>query len=194
MLTFYFVRHGQTQSNIEHTLQGWCDTPLTPLGIKQAITARERYKDIEFLAVYSSPSKRAYETAHKLCPTHQVILLDGLKEMNFGRKEGCPEDFEGCHTSMERIEYDWHRYGGETIEDLCKRMSQTLHTLVETYSDKTGNILCVSHGFAILAVLRAIDISAYHKYIKEGNFVQNCAALILCYEEGQFICKEYNIV
>ena len=35
MLNLYFVRHGETLSNVWKTLQGWSDTPLTNLGIKQ---------------------------------------------------------------------------------------------------------------------------------------------------------------
>lgn len=32
----YLMRHGQTLFNLQHKIQGWCDAPLTPLGIKQA--------------------------------------------------------------------------------------------------------------------------------------------------------------
>ena len=34
--TLYLMRHGQTLFNLQHKIQGWCDAPLTPLGIKQA--------------------------------------------------------------------------------------------------------------------------------------------------------------
>ena len=35
-LTLYFARHGQTEANVEHRFSGYKDTPLTPLGLKQA--------------------------------------------------------------------------------------------------------------------------------------------------------------
>ena len=34
--TLYLMRHGQTLFNVEHKIQGWCDSPLTEQGIKQA--------------------------------------------------------------------------------------------------------------------------------------------------------------
>lgn len=38
--TLYLMRHGQTLFNLQHKIQGWCDAPLTPLGIKQAQMAK----------------------------------------------------------------------------------------------------------------------------------------------------------
>ena len=37
--TLYLMRHGQTVFNVRRKVQGWCDSPLTELGIKQAETA-----------------------------------------------------------------------------------------------------------------------------------------------------------
>ena len=34
--TLYLMRHGQTLFNMQHKIQGWCDAPLTQLGIEQA--------------------------------------------------------------------------------------------------------------------------------------------------------------
>ena len=39
------MRHGQTLFNLQHKIQGWCDAPLTQLGIKQAKIASEYFKD-----------------------------------------------------------------------------------------------------------------------------------------------------
>ena len=36
MKTLYLMRHGQTLFNLQHKIQGWCDAPLTEIGIKQA--------------------------------------------------------------------------------------------------------------------------------------------------------------
>mgnify|MGYP003235840628 CR=1 FL=1 len=43
--TLYLMRHGQTLFNLQHKIQGWCDAPLTQLGIKQAKIASEYFKD-----------------------------------------------------------------------------------------------------------------------------------------------------
>ena len=39
MKTLYLMRHGQTLFNAQHKIQGWCDAPLTEIGIKQAEVA-----------------------------------------------------------------------------------------------------------------------------------------------------------
>ena len=40
MKTLYLMRHGETLFNVQHKIQGWCDSPLTEKGIKQAQKAR----------------------------------------------------------------------------------------------------------------------------------------------------------
>ncbi len=42
--TLYLMRHGQTLFNLQHKIQGWCDSPLTELGIKQAKVAGKWFK------------------------------------------------------------------------------------------------------------------------------------------------------
>lgn len=41
MPKLYLVRHGFTNFNMRHIIQGWVDSPLTERGIKQAEAARE---------------------------------------------------------------------------------------------------------------------------------------------------------
>ncbi len=47
--TLYLMRHGQTLFNLQHKIQGWCDAPLTPLGIKQAQMAKEYFTNITLM-------------------------------------------------------------------------------------------------------------------------------------------------
>ena len=39
--TLYLMRHGQTLFNVLKKIQGWCDSPLTEEGIRQAKIARK---------------------------------------------------------------------------------------------------------------------------------------------------------
>lgn len=43
--TLYLMRHGQTLFNKRRKVQGWCDSPLTELGIKQAEAAANYFND-----------------------------------------------------------------------------------------------------------------------------------------------------
>ena len=92
--TLYLMRHGQTLFNLEKRIQGWCDSPLTPLGIKQAQIARQHFLDlgITFDHAYSSTSERACDTL-EIVTDHQMpyTRLKGLKELNYGTFEGKEE-------------------------------------------------------------------------------------------------------
>ena len=63
MKKLYLVRHGQTLFNELHMTQGWCDSPLTELGKKQAKEAGRSLRNVDFSAVYTSTSERTSDTA-----------------------------------------------------------------------------------------------------------------------------------
>ena len=66
MKHLYLMRHGQTLFNVRRKIQGWCDSPLTELGIEQAKAARECLQDITFDHYYSS-------TAERCCDTLEIV-------------------------------------------------------------------------------------------------------------------------
>ena len=63
MTTVYFIRHGTTENNIAGRFQGRSDIPLGEKGRKQAACLGERFAHIPLDAVYTSPLRRAYQTA-----------------------------------------------------------------------------------------------------------------------------------
>ena len=58
-----FIRHGETEWNLQNRTQGHLNSPLTERGITQAREAAEKLKDYKFDIVVSSHLGRAYETA-----------------------------------------------------------------------------------------------------------------------------------
>ena len=58
----YLMRHGETLFNVRRKIQGWCDSPLTENGVKQAKAVREILKDIPFDHYYSSTAERCCDT------------------------------------------------------------------------------------------------------------------------------------
>lgn len=78
----YLMRHGQTLFNVRRKIQGWCDSPLTELGIQQAQSAKELLKDISFDHYYCSTAERASDTL-ELMTDKPYIRLKGLKERYF---------------------------------------------------------------------------------------------------------------
>lgn len=85
----YIVRHGQTEMNHRKALQGRSDYPLDEKGIAQARAAAEKLRDIRFDRVYTSPLKRAVQTAKLIAPYVEPALENRLIEMEYGPYEGC---------------------------------------------------------------------------------------------------------
>ena len=61
-MKIWITRHGQTNLNQAHLMQGLTDEPLNETGIAQAREARKQIGDIRFDAVYTSPLDRAIVT------------------------------------------------------------------------------------------------------------------------------------
>ncbi len=83
----YIVRHGQTDWNVEGIYQGRIDIPLNKTGIEQAKRTREKLRGIKFDKVFSSPLKRAFETAQIICD-NPIIKDDRIIERCNGELEG----------------------------------------------------------------------------------------------------------
>lgn len=191
---FYFVRHGETLSNIWHTLQGWSDTPLTEKGISQGKALGRGLAHTAFQKVYTSTSERAYDTSCYIRGTRDfdITMCKGLKEMNFGLLETKANTFEGCETYLQRIHYPWKSVGGENLEDVCTRIHRTMTDIWEKNEGVNGNILCVSHGIAILAALYTADKNVYEECLKNEVRFENCSVTIIGCNQGKYTVECVN--
>lgn len=63
----YLTRHGETEWNVIHRMQGSKDSPLTELGVRQAESLKAVLDTVPIDAVYASPSPRAMRTAEISC-------------------------------------------------------------------------------------------------------------------------------
>lgn len=182
MKTLYLIRHGQTLFNRQKKIQGHCDSPLTPLGIKQAEVARKHIEDlgIVFDSAYSSTSERASDTLEIITDINYK-RVKGLKEWNFGDFEG-----EGEHLNPPLPDKDFFvQFGGEDEKDFKQRVTSTIFDLV---SDAQGNnILIVSHGAVIAQFYRAWEELSS---IKRSGRIQNCSIFKYEFIDEQFILKE----
>ncbi len=87
---FYYIRHGQTDWNLEGRYQGSKDIPLNKTGIAQAHDAVDSLKNCGITHIFSSPLRRARATADILNDTLGLPLteINALQECNFGVLEG----------------------------------------------------------------------------------------------------------
>lgn len=92
----YIMRHGKTEWNQQHKLQGRTDIPLNDEGRKMAEAAHTEYLDVHFDVCYTSPLIRAKETAEIVLRDRNVPIItdDRLVEMSFGCYEGLANIFQ----------------------------------------------------------------------------------------------------
>lgn len=92
MTRIILVRHGQTVWNIEsgERFRGRTDLPLDDMGLAQAQALARRLADLPIAAIYSSPLKRAVQTAQPIA--QQLALpvqpLPGIIDINYGDWQG----------------------------------------------------------------------------------------------------------
>jgi probable phosphoglycerate mutase len=131
------------------------------------------YRSFPWVAVFSSPLRRAVATAKPLCEAVgiQMELKEGLKEIAYGQWEGkTPEEVNHeFHDDYVRWLADpgWNApTGGQKGIDIARRSSLVLEEIEKTYS--AGNVLVVSHKATIrimLCSLLGIDVGRFRDRI-----------------------------
>lgn len=180
--TLYLMRHGQTLFNVRRKVQGFCDSPLTELGIKQAQIAR-RYFDnnhITFDQAYSSTSERASDTL-EIITSHEYKRLKGLKEWNFGTFEGESEDLNP------KLPYGdfFVAYCGEAEKDFQKRVSDTILEVMQ--KNNHDSVLMVSHGAACRTFMR---FWGHKSSVDHIGKIGNCCVFKYEFENNEFTLLE----
>jgi len=179
--TLYLMRHGQTLFNVRRKVQGWCDSPLTELGIKQAEIAAEYLKkhNITFDHAYSLTAERACDTL-EIVTDMPYTRLKGLKEWNFGTFEGESEDL---NPSLPYGNF-FANYGGEEEKEFQKRMADTCEKIME---EENEVVLIVSHGAACRQFMRYWQ---HTSPVDQKERLGNCCILKFQYENKEFKLTE----
>lgn len=184
-MKLYITRHGTTEWNIEKRLQGWRDSPLTEEGINRAISLGESLENIDFDVIYTSPQKRALETAKLVRGNRntEIITYDGLKELGFGTWEGMALDEIDAKYPEEYFRYRnrpelYVPIDGESFKDLFKRVESFLD---EVKTKDYKNILIVTHGVTIktlISIIKGLTLEEFSSLpVYTGTALNICEAL-----------------
>lgn len=154
MTRIYLVRHAEAQGNILRIFQGKIDADVSENGLRQLEQLKNRFKDISFDAVYSSPLIRAYKTAQAANYYHNlpVITLSGLEEINGGHWEGekwddIPELFPDENKAWVDEPWNFEPVCGESMHCVYDRIWNTILKIAKENPDRT--VLVTSHGCVI---------------------------------------------
>ncbi|WP_165351727.1 histidine phosphatase family protein [Priestia megaterium] len=186
-VTLYFVRHGETQYNVEKRMQGFCDSPLTERGIFQAKSVGKGLSDINFKAAYSSDSQRVLDTAKYAIGNQDIPLIidPRLKEMNFGVLESLLEEeiFEEHGNILEKLfsfkNLDVAAPDGESYVQLFTRTTSAVGDIIKKHALDGGNVLIFSHGITIGNYILQITQS------EQYSVHENCSVSIVSYINGE---------
>lgn len=171
MIKVLYVRHGQTDYNKKMLIQGSIDIPLNEVGINEASSLHLKLLNTEIDYIFSSPLKRALQTAEIIKGKRNIpLLIDSrLKEENYG-------DYEG-KTRIDNPDYEKQRRSifkryphGESYLDVYARISSFFEDIKKDYQNKT--ILIVAHG----GMSRVVN--CYFKDMENDDFpsyaINNC--------------------
>ena len=182
MPTLYLLRHGQTEYNLQHRVQGRCDSPLTPLGMEQAHAAARWLvgRDLRFDRMCTSPLGRARSTlevvreefaAAGVGDLPPVEPVEGLAERSYGPFEGGPA--EDVPSELWDPGETLVPYGGEGSVALRRRVVTTLTDVMMAPGSET--VLAVSHGSATLQFKLAWERTAR---CPQDVYLGNCCILV----------------
>jgi broad specificity phosphatase PhoE len=155
------VRHGQSIHNLLGIIQGnEINSALTLLGTRQVLCAVERIKNFKSDILYSSPLKRAAETASVIGDDSGLtpVMIDSLHEINAGIFTG--KRLDECASEWRKYFNIWNEGqtwkkipGGESFDDVAKRMADNLKYIVGNAGER---IVVVSHNAAIGIFIKSI--------------------------------------
>lgn len=149
----YILRHGRTDWNDKHKIQGHTDIPLNDEGRRMAEKAAEEYKDVHFDICFCSPLIRARETADILLKGRDIPIVydDRLIEMSFGEYEGVENSFDIPDCLINVLFWEPDKYidppgGAESLDDLFARTGAFLREKAYPLAEQGKDVLIVGHG------------------------------------------------
>lgn len=162
------ARHGETDWNKQRRMQGISDTELNETGRMQVEALAQSLKDKNVKAIYSSPLKRALDTAYAIGYHHQidVVPIDNLKELDVGEMDGL--SYEEMSSQYSDFLKEWIKDctavrlpGGCTMHETQDKAWTAIQDIlqnhhagaIKTEEHEEGLVVVVAHFFPILSII-----------------------------------------
>jgi probable phosphoglycerate mutase len=185
--TILLARHGETDWNRENRFQGHADPPLNETGRAQAAELAAALGNEPLAAVYSSPLRRAFETAQIVGAPHglEPVPVDALREVDVGSWQGLtraeiqerfPEQFARW------LDYEQGWEDGESYDEMGQRVLAALLQLAAAHEGQ--RILAVSHGGPVRAAYAVADGIEHSEARRLGPVVANAFMAEFSVEDG----------
>jgi probable phosphoglycerate mutase len=187
MATITFVRHGNTDFNVEKRAQGHMNNPLNDTGRQQAVYVAKRLAEEQWDILISSDLLRAKETAETIAAALNMPISQfdaRLREISRGQIEGTIE--------QERVEKwgaDWKllELGEESMESVRERGMSFVNEIAAQHPGK--RILVVSHGFLMGQTFKGLMQDE-----ATGNDLQNTSVTTIAKNGERWEYQLYNCI
>lgn len=168
------VRHGETNFNKAHILQGQLDTSLNDTGIQQAWICGELLKstNINWSTIYSNSLKRAAQTAQIFSQilNKKIKFDDNLKERDYGEATGL------SYEKYKKLLNDKKDIGIEKNHNFELRVISAFHKIIEF--ERPNNFILVSHGGCISRIISNV--------VSMKIYIENASPIFLEYTQDTF--------
>ena len=191
MTRWYLVRHAETVWNRDNRIQGASDTPLSPLGLKQAASLCRHFASRAIRAIVCSSLQRSQQTARAIAQGNGQLLTpriaEGLGEIHLGEWEGLtPEEVNARYGAA----YDRWRVspsslqipGAESLAVFRKRVRRAREQLLATLEAQESVI--VTHG-GVIATLLADALRADYDHLLRHLRLDNAGITAVEFGNGQ---------
>ena len=186
-----FVRHAESQGNVEARLQGHADFRLSERGRRQAAALRDRLgrEGLAPTHVYSSPLLRSAETARIVAAEWgpEIVPWDDLKETQIGIFSGLTwAEIESAHPETARRFLDGSGWdvveGAESFDQRRARGRRVVDAVIERHGDEDVVVL-FTHG-GILQYMVAALLETERSW---GTSVENTALFEFVFDRGRWM-------
>ena len=167
-LEVLLLRHGQTQGNLEKRYIGKTDEPLLLDDTESMRKISALQKRLEQETIAGSQKLRCRQTAELLFPGQEQVVIDKLREMDFGRFEAknymelsADPAYQAWIDSDGRLPFP----EGEDREYFIRRTMEGFRQMTEqAWWENCGQIAAVVHGGSIMAILSCLMQDDYFAY------------------------------
>jgi broad specificity phosphatase PhoE len=194
MTELILVRHGETEWNVEQVFRGRIDVGLNETGVRQAELLAQYLGGVNIDAVYSSPLRRALNTAEVVARYHklEVKIAPGLIDFDFGKWQGLPH--QEVKRRYKKLYAQWIENphlikmpDGEGLSDVRER---ALPVVNEVIAKHEGTVVLVSHRVVnkvLICALLGLDNSHFWNIRQD-----TCGTTTFAYQNERFILTKHN--
>lgn len=185
--TLHVLRHGETDSNKSKIIIGNADDGLNEKGFAQAATVAEHLTGVPISIIYTSPQRRAVETAKMISDrvNVSVVIRPELSEREYGPYDGMSREQlvtlrkQRC-LCIDDPTQDWHGVNEvESDESVWERVRSLLEI-----AESHHTILMVTHAGVIKSLLHSVFEIPHHRH--NCFKVRNGTLIILKNVKGRF--------